>query len=145
ALPNWTLGNDTFILLGNDYELKTGLSGYQHLWNNQATGATISVNKEGSYTVRVTDGYCVDYDTTYVKFRPLLMINLGKDTSLCDGDTLHLKPATNATLFSWNDGDTTLTKSIVKAGTYTIQVSDSFFTNTDTIAVTFTPKPQFSL
>jgi gliding motility-associated-like protein len=61
--------------------------------------------------------------------------NLGNDTLLCGAQNLVLDPGGTGT-YLWNTGETTPTITVNQSGLYTVQVSNSTLTCSDTIVVT---------
>ena len=64
--------NDTSACAGGEIELPsvaaTDNGTYKYEWSDGSTGATLTVNKEGEYSVIVTNGACVAKDTAKVAF-----------------------------------------------------------------------------
>lgn len=85
---------------------------------------------------RVVEGPCVPP-----------VVNLGNDTTICDGVTLTLDagnhPATATYL--WSTNATTATIQVATTGTYTVTVTDGGCSATDTINVTVAPLPVVDL
>ena len=74
--------------------------------------------------------------------------NIGKDTVLCNNETLLLKarptPLAEAR-YLWSNGDTTYTTTIDSNGTYSVQITQNFCSFYDTIHVAFIPQIEVSL
>ena len=82
-------------------------------------------------------------DYWVVKLREPRNVNLGPDTTMCEGDSLLLSVNVfQGDSLSWNTGDTTEQVVVREPGTYhaTIRASDTVVS--DTIDVSFAPKPQ---
>ncbi|MDW3649123.1 MAG: gliding motility-associated C-terminal domain-containing protein [Bacteroidia bacterium] len=145
--PDIFLGNDTTLCTGTTRVLDaswTPASTYQ--WQDGSTNSTFQVNNSGEYWVRVSNFCGTDIDTVEINFvDPPPVINLGNDTTLCQGDTLDL--ATNATGIDhlWQDGSTLTSYRVLSSGTYWVAVSNSCGVNADTIEATFNPLPQIFL
>ena len=67
---------------------------------------------------------------------PLPQINLGPDTSLCQGDTILLIAGGNHISVYWSTGATGDTLVVSAGGTYAVHVTDSLCSNSDTVLVT---------
>lgn len=64
-------------------------------------------------------------------------VNLGPDTTICNGSTLTLNATTTgATSYLWSTGATTATINVSTSGTYWVQVSNGACTGSDTIVLT---------
>ena len=70
---------------------------------------------------------------------PVLFVDLGTDTTLCEGETVILDPGVFAS-YLWSDGSTNQSLTVYTSGVYAVLVSDGLGnTATDTIEITFTP------
>ena len=100
-------------------------------------------NDSGAYTVQVFGFRKGIIDTlkrgVYIRyFKPLF---LGKDTTLCYGDSLVLQ--TKSKLYGrylWSDGSTNSSLLIKQPGNYSLEVSDEFCKSKDSILVKFGTK-----
>ena len=73
-------------------------------------------------------------------------INLGPDTSFCEGDPLVLDAGEDYESFLWSNGDTTRTTTVVIAGDYWCKVmAESGCGNRDTVTVIAFEKPSINL
>lgn len=105
-----------------------GTAPYQYLWNTGATTNKIENLASGNYTISVTDAQGCIYIKEYtIKNPEEIIIDLGEDRTLCNGQTLPLDVTLvneSGTLYSWtsdngfssNDARVVLSD----AGTYTI-------------------------
>jgi len=103
---------------------------------------TVSV-ASGNHTFRISSGGAAQYSIWFDDFSIVVTdlapdIDLGNDTSLCDGETLVLDPEISGT-YLWQDGSTNQTYTVTEAGTYWVEVTDqSGCVITDTIVVSYT-------
>ncbi|MGA3014691.1 MAG: gliding motility-associated C-terminal domain-containing protein [Bacteroidales bacterium] len=76
----------------------------------------------GSYTIKLTVDMGLPTQQTVCKEIEVIgkTINLGPDTSLCDGMTLLLNAGTGFKSYLWNTGDTTQTLTVNMSGIYTV-------------------------
>ncbi len=73
-------------------------------------------------------------------------IQLGNDTSFCEGDPLVLDAGDDYDTFLWSNGDTTRTTTVVLAGEYWCEVTEGAgCSNSDTISVIAFEKPTINL
>jgi gliding motility-associated-like protein len=119
--------------------------GANYLWSTGSTNNEIIVNQSGIYWVEVT-GECNSItDSIKVEFLKTPDIDIGYDIILCD-DQVHIIniPADspeNKWILLWNDGTTSSTKFINKAGTYTVTAINECGSKTNEIQVkhSYTP------
>ena len=161
--PTVSLGADTTFCAGNSYTLNAGNPGATYLYNTGATTQTLLVSTSGQYSVRVRNAQgCVGRDTVNVTVRPLPVVNLGPDTTVCGNVASFILNAGNnpGATFSWM-GSTVTAQTlniapilntlnngpIVPNTRYTaaVTVTDSIgCTSTDTIRVTVSFSPRVS-
>ncbi|NSL86644.1 gliding motility-associated C-terminal domain-containing protein [Chitinophaga sp. Mgbs1] len=121
--------------------------------SNAVTGLPITQNSNQfnlngatSASFIITDGKtgCSSDTMTYkLNYIQQPMVNLGKDTTICGGNSLVLDAgATNfAYTIRWSTGETTQRIKITEAGTYWVSVSNGQCITTDTIKVGLIPTP----
>lgn len=70
-------------------------------------------------------------------------IDLGADSTLCNGETLFLDAGEGYDSYLWNNGDTTRSITVGSTGEYWVEISvdGGNCSNSDTINVTFSPNP----
>lgn len=105
--------------------LDAGSGGTGYLWSNNATTQTTTVTSSGQYSVMVTNGNCSASDTANIVINPLPVVNLGADTTLCDGASMTLNAGNPGSTYLWSNAATTQTISVTAAGTYTAQVTSA--------------------
>lgn len=128
-LPQIELGNDTILCPGEMLELDATLStASNYEWQDGSTSATLQVQTPGIYIAKVTD-LCgnTTADTIDVSLFPILSsINLGRDTTLCPGETLVLDASNLAAIsYLWQDGSTKPSFTINTAGIYAVELQDN--------------------
>ncbi|MGB1003239.1 MAG: choice-of-anchor J domain-containing protein [Salibacteraceae bacterium] len=136
------LGNDTSVCHGVSLTLDAGTF-TSYLWDDASTMQTrMTVSTVGAvdYSVEVTDANgCTGNDTIEVTGLAMPMVDLGNDTTLCDGETITLDAGT-FTSYLWDDASTMQTRmtvSTVGAVDYSVEVTDANgCTANDTIEVT---------
>ncbi|HRP89176.1 MAG TPA: GEVED domain-containing protein [Edaphocola sp.] len=143
-----TLGADTTICANDPITLDAGTqpAGATYAWSNGASTQTISVNTAGTYSVAVSDagGICTKYDTITIAVNPAPVVDLGADTTLCNGGPYIANAGGTANFtYLWTPGgETTNTKTISTSGTYSVAVTNSLgCTTSDTINVTIGELP----
>lgn len=146
--PQFTIGNDTNFCEGDTLAITTNLSlSYVHSWNVGSVNNTIYVDTSGLFFVLVTNGLCTSSDSILVIVEDSLNVDLGPDTSLCEG-TLYILNAfnTNAS-YLWNNFNTTSLLSISNSGTYWVEVSSMLGSckKSDTVNIAVDSMPEIEL
>jgi len=153
--PMVSFGNDTTLCSQQTLQLK--MSSYfdssnlrniksgTYEWQDGSTKNLFKVTKPGAYIGRVSYDGCTVSDTIQVNYIPMPKVDFGKDTSLCDGDSLKLFVEPFNVNYLWNNGSTSNTITAKTTGSYWVKVSQQICINTDTILVNFKPSPIISL
>jgi gliding motility-associated-like protein len=127
AGPIISLGGDTAICNGNTLTLDAGTGvGYNYLWNTTASTQTILITGPGTYYVDVTTAgsTCAGTDTIIVQFSNNLSVNIGQDTTLCDGANVSLKSGIPGATYLWSNAAGTQDITVNTAGIYHVLVTD---------------------
>ena len=149
SLPVVELGNDTSICADQTITFDAGGPGYNYKWlpNNESSRTISGVNIADRYSVEITDGNgCKGFDTIHLSIDTLPFIDLGPDSSLCDGDSMVLN-AGSPYEYIWSPMSTTSQYVTIKeAGSYTVSITDSNgCVNTDDISVALDTIPVIDL
>ena len=122
-LPFVNLGNDTILCEGEILILDATTSNATYLWQDNSTNPNFIITQQGTYWVQVINNCENSTDTINVNINSLPTINLGNDTTLCQGVILYLDvTATNAS-YLWQDNSTNPTYNITQQGTYWAEVT----------------------
>ncbi|MDD3878224.1 MAG: gliding motility-associated C-terminal domain-containing protein [Bacteroidales bacterium] len=134
---NLNLGNDTAFCANSSLTLDAGPGFDSYLWSTSDTNQAISVSSSGIYSVTVVKGNCSNSDTIMITVNPVPKINLGNDTTICDGNTFIIDAGPGFADYQWNTFDSTQTVNVSFAGNYSVTVYDSngcFASDTLTVA-----------
>ncbi len=121
------LGKDTIICPGQSLVLDAttpGASGYR--WQDGSREPTFTVTQPGAYKVEVSSGLCRGaVGSVKVSYKEnVTALNLGKDTTLCPGQSLVLNATTAGALgYRWQDGSTGPSFTVTKPGEYRVEVA----------------------
>jgi hypothetical protein len=139
--PGVNLGNDTIICPGMTITLNAGNPGSTYLYNTGATTRLFSVHAAGTYSVEVTNANkCVNRDTIVISQGVDPIVNLGPDTTICSGKVITLDAGNIGSTYLFSTGSRTQTLSVIPAGTYWVQVTNSQkCVGRDTIVISVTP------
>lgn len=140
-------GRDTIICSGQSIALAaSGATSY--IWNTGANTASITVSPAttASYVVTGTVNGISQNDTVVVSVKPLPLINIGNDRSICIGDSVTLTATTNGTSLLWNTGlssNSIIVKPITTTN-YSATATLNSCTNFDGISVAVKPLPNIN-
>ncbi len=109
----------------------------QFLWDNGSISQVRAVNTSGTYMVTVTNQYtCANSDTINVILRKNPVVELGNDTTVCNGVVLALDAGNEGISYFWNTGQTTQEINVSNPGSYNVFVTNNLgCTKADTIVV----------
>ncbi|MBX9850767.1 MAG: T9SS type A sorting domain-containing protein [Cytophagaceae bacterium] len=134
--PN--LGADLSLCVSSSYTLDPGVNttNRNYLWSTGETTPTISVNKLGTYTVRIDSAGCLKHDTIRLLG---LDVNLGEDQIIGVDEviTLDAVAAGGGTTYLWNTSENSQTITTDTAGLFWVQVDSSGCTDRDTINISY--------
>ena len=126
-LPIVDLGNDTAVCAGELIELNAEGVGLNYTWNTGGEASTIKVSNEGVYVVEVVDeNGCVAVDSFELVVNEIPFVSIGNDTSICEGQYLHLKADTSANNFLWSTGENTQDIIVDTSAVFSVEVLNDF-------------------
>tara|TARA_R110002050_G_scaffold162939_2_gene292869 strand:- start:9363 stop:11891 length:2529 start_codon:yes stop_codon:yes gene_type:complete len=143
--PIIDLGADTTLCPGNNFDLAVSWPGAAYLWSDNSVGNTLNVSSAGQYWVRVTDNCGVTYDTINVSYVVYPLVDLGNDTTICDGETISLNAGYPNATYGWNTGSTDSVINVTQTGPYSVLVQVGNCVDRDTVQVTVDPFPTVNL
>jgi hypothetical protein len=141
------LGDDVIACAGDSVTLNAG-SGYDsYSWSTGETTKSIQISTNNDYSVTVTSGACpAATDTVNVTFNTLPVVNLGNDTSICNGTSATLDAGGGMAEYLWSTTATTRYIEVFSAGNIYVTVTDSYgCKNTDEISISLLPNPSVDL
>jgi gliding motility-associated-like protein len=109
---------------------------------NPATGVfNPSVSGTGNIQIIYTiSGLCGDADTTHITVNPLPVVDLGQDTTFCQGGNLILDAGNQGSTYMWNNSTTNQTINVNTSGTYWVEVTNTYLcSKRDSIIVNVLP------
>ncbi len=141
-----TSSRDTLLCPGTPFTLYADTIG-KYLWSTTDTTFSITRSVGGTYWVTTETGRCrTKSDTVKVTYNTAVNVNLGRDTTICVGNSIILAPVLPAgAAILWSTGSTSPSINVSSSGTYWIRVSSGGCTGTDTIRVVVNPKPVVGL
>ncbi|MBO72018.1 MAG: hypothetical protein CMD35_00230 [Flavobacteriales bacterium] len=144
--PLVDLGNDTSVCAASGpLTLDAQNVGYTYEWQDASSDKTFDVIQDGDYWVVVSNVACSDTDSIFVEVLGSTVLDLGKDTVLCDNG-ITLDVGTGFTSVIWQDGSNSQEFQVTVSGTYYVDVEDANgCQGSDTIVVTINTTPAVNL
>ncbi|MEM6526334.1 MAG: gliding motility-associated C-terminal domain-containing protein [Bacteroidota bacterium] len=135
--PNAIDLEDVVICSGTSYMADVSDSQAEdYLWNDGAESSIRELSDAGLYWVKVINSCFMASDTFRISVIEELKVNLGQDTTLCEGISLALSAAdASAIRYEWSNGEKSPAIHIDDEGTYTVEVSNNCESVSDTINV----------
>ena len=131
AIPLFTLSEDT-VCVGEQVSVTNNSLGssLSYAWElpddtSSLQSPTFTVSEAGTYnvTLTVTSDSCSDSMVQVLEVLGLPTVDLGNDTTVCDGDSLVLALAVGND-YLWSDGSTSFTNTIIGVGSLSVTVTD---------------------
>ncbi|MDX9931363.1 MAG: gliding motility-associated C-terminal domain-containing protein [Bacteroidales bacterium] len=140
GIPVIDLGNDTTICSNSSITLDAGSGFTSYAWNTGSTSQTISVNTGSSYSVTVTDGTCTASDIINITVVAVPLVDLGADTTICQGESLVLDAGTSGNGYLWSNMAVSQTITVSTSALYSVTVTNGgICPATDQILVSVLP------
>lgn len=146
--PVYVLGDTVRFCEGSTLTLNAQNPGSTYLWNNGSTSQKLSTDSTGLYWVTI-ENLCGKLTDTVqlVTERPLDSLELGNDTSICQGDVLTLEtgyPGPGVRTL-WSTGSTSPQVQVSQTGDYWVIISNTCGSWVDTIHVEVLGIPVYTL
>ena len=129
--------HDTIVCTGSLITLSAGINNATYIWDNNSISETRVVDTSGKYWVTVNVNGCIASDTTNINFIAGPLFFLPKDTTLCINDELILNAFYEGSTYVWQDGSTSSTFIVNKAGLYSVQATNICGTSIDSVNVQY--------
>ncbi|MGV3504274.1 MAG: LamG-like jellyroll fold domain-containing protein [Adhaeribacter sp.] len=140
--PVVKLGADTTLCAGKTLLLSAGNPGLKYRWQDNTTAGTYQVTRAGTYWVDVESlSGCLTRDSIRVVYLTPPVVNLGKDTTLCQGQSLTLNRKLPGVKYLWQDGSTQESITITRPGKYWLRSSLDVCSESDTLVVSYQTNP----
>ncbi|MDN3655357.1 gliding motility-associated C-terminal domain-containing protein [Ferruginibacter paludis] len=143
--PAFSLGVDTVLCTATTLSYDFNLPNASYLWNDGSTGNKYLINRQGVYWLTINQRGCFAADTVNITYKPSPVIDLGKDTTLCENLTKLLTTKITDATYLWQDGSKSPEYLVHKAGSYYVTATVNGCSAADTINISYIPKPLFTL
>ncbi len=138
--PSINLGRDTVLCAGGVLSLNAATPGAAYQWQDGSTDSEYSATQSGEYWVNVMLDGCISGDTVNAAFSPAPEINVGNDTTLCEGESLLLNAGTTGGDYVWQDGSTNSTFNVTQQGIFWVEAVLNNCSDRDSIIVNYLDK-----
>lgn len=145
TLPDFSLGEDTILCETQLLLLSVNISNAQFLWYNGSTSNSLLISGAGAYWLEAMQNGCLKRDSINVSYKPMPMVSLGNDTTLCEGNILLLNAGNPGATYVWQNHFSDQILSVTQPGKYNVQVNVNGCIGKDTIEVKYFYKPAFTL
>ncbi|MDQ3071973.1 MAG: gliding motility-associated C-terminal domain-containing protein [Bacteroidota bacterium] len=132
------LGPDTIICDERGIVINAGVSANKYVWSTGDSVATIRLTDPGVYWIDVTNACETKRDSIRIWHSTFPAPNLGKDTTICDGDSILLNVKEWGVRYAWQDGSVTPAYIVKKAGTYHVRSTNDCGSKSDTVKISTT-------
>ncbi len=147
ANPDVNLGPDIESCWGDVEQLSAPTGFPNYTWNfTSANSPFVNVSSTNIYSVIVSNPVgCTDTDSIFVNFNDLPIVDVGSNTTICDGDSFTLD-AGSFVSYDWTTGDTTQMITVNNGDIYSVTVTDTLgCENSDGMILSISPKPLVDL
>ena len=145
APPAFSLGTDTVLCDTKTLAFNFNITNATYLWNTGSQSNNYNITTPNTYSLTITQLSCSKSDTITVNYKPLPVIDIGKDTTLCESSTQLLNAANPGASYVWQDNSTLASQIISKPGNYFVKVILNGCEVIDSINIQYKNKPRFFL
>lgn len=130
--------SDTALCGGGAVSISVDPAAINIVWNDGSSNHQNTFANAGQYWVEYSDGLCNYSDTIDIVILDSTLLNLGNDTTLCDGETLILSD-TDFSSYTWSTGSVLDSIEVSQAGLYWVTSSTICGNIYDSINVAYYP------
>jgi hypothetical protein len=141
ASPSAPLTDSVSICAGSTETLDAQNAGGTYAWNTGEVSQSIVVDTAGTFTVVITNNGCATTDSTTLNLIPPIVIDLGADTSICEGTLIAFDAGVSSWPTLWSTGDTIQTILADSTANYWVSITDNCGVWSDTISLLVNPQP----
>ena len=135
CIQDVNIGNDTTLCPGETLTLQSPFIELENEWQDGSAEPSFLVSEQGLFSVSITDNCGTISDSINVNYESLLILDIGNDTTICDGDTIAISPVSNSSNFTWQDNSNNSILNVSESGIYILVVSNICASLTDSITI----------
>ena len=133
------MDDQTFACEGDTVRLDVYNDSAMYLWQDGSTTPVFEITEDGVYVVAISTICETRTDSTIADFFTV-NLELGNDTTLCEGETLLLDASVPGATYTWQDSSTNAMYEIQQAGIYSVVVNTACGDYDDRIEADYIPK-----
>ena len=137
-LPVVSMAENVNLCPGGSVVLNAGNNWQAVQWSTGANTASITVNQPGTYNVTVTQSNCSNSGSVNVNPVFVPYLELGPNVEICQEQSVNFVISTPGT---WSTGANASSISVTSAGTYSVTITVSNCSTTDSVHVNVLPLP----
>ena len=140
--PGVDLGPDQSLCPGEVITLNPGISGVSYLWQDGSTNPTYQSTQQETVILIISNNCSSSTDTLEViESTQGPQLDLGPDIQVCAGETVIIPSGISGVTYEWQDGSALPQYTTTTSGTFSLEVSNSCGSATDTIVVDISGVP----
>lgn len=133
ATPIFNLGPDSSYC-DKEFITITGSNAEAYLWSDGSTSPSINISNTGIVWLEASNGPCSLRDSILLEFNSTPILELGNDTSFCQGESIILT-SNFADTYLWSNGSDNSTIDVNTAGLYWLQLNNGTCFTRDSITI----------
>lgn len=123
SVPNAGI-QDGSTCVGTSATFTNPFPAFSCLWSDNSTGDTATFATGGAHWIELSQGTCVVRDSFLLNLLAPPYVNLGPDTTICNGQSLLLDPTDDPSIsYTWSNSTTDTTLAVSTAGSYAVSVT----------------------
>ncbi|MEM9984085.1 MAG: hypothetical protein AAF804_03230, partial [Bacteroidota bacterium] len=144
--PLLDFGPDTQLCQGEVLTLQAAWAEATYLWSDGSELDSLLISQPGLYWAEVENACGIVRDSIQVDFLAPPSLSLGRDTLLCEGETLSLgQDLSSSYTYLWSTGSSDRIQSLTAADCYWVEASNLCGLARDTLCLSYEQAPQLNL
>ncbi len=141
------LGKDTLLCYNSPYTLHAPTGYDAYLWSNGSNATTLPITTAGTYWLKCSLTGCGSvYDTVTITLRPKpLPLQLGANTTLCQGKSLSLTAQAGYATYAWSTSATTPSIIVTDSGWYKVTATEYCSVQKDSVHIALDALPNLHI
>ncbi len=136
------LANDSSsICLNSNLSVDAGVGFNSYSWSTGGGSQTELISTSGMVYIECIDNIgCISNDSILILDYPVILVNIGIDTVICDGESISIDAGAGFNNYTWSNGGNTQLTSLTSDGDISIEAIDTNGCSSfDTITISYFP------